>query len=289
MSFYPASLPHLSLVGGPSVGGSVGGASPFPHLSTLFEIETDVALVGTFSFMSRSDQQSRFATQLRATRLLTAEVGEFDLNGQDATMPAPAGAGGVECPAPLPMWSLLLTGTAGNYRLVAEVGGFACMRSDHQSRTATMLRKGIGMTCAGGTFNVYVAPAQRDLEMNGEAGVFTLYGQVAGLPATRRTTFDRGAFTLNGQDAFFKYETTAGRVLQGGVGTFSMSRSDNSSLSATTFKRGGVLFAEAGMLTLTGLAVEMTGPKWRDVVGGSGSWVYVTPGGGIWTDVDPDS
>jgi hypothetical protein len=254
-----------------------------PHLATLLETAADKAQVGTF-FLMRSDHASATATMLRAGRKLVADYGSFAFNGQDATLGAPVVAGGVEWPAPLPHFSLVLTGVTGQYRLVAEVGSIRSERSDNASLTATQLRKGRALIAAAGSFAVTVGSSQRDMEMNADCGTFTLFGQAGGVVAARRFAADYGAFTYAGQDAGGFKETPTGKVLDAQVGMFYSNRSDNASLTATTFVRGTILYCDFGTFNINGYSATMSGPVWRPVDDEPGTWVNVPNAGGTWTD-----
>lgn len=269
MALAPAQLPALGL-----------------NLAPADAAYTLVGGTGYFS-MSRSDNPSLQSTRLRAVRVLSAAYGSIALTGQDADLAKNATTGGGD-PAPLPIYgSLLAPSTARS--IIAEFGSFSMSRSDNPSITATVLRKGRAFLCDTGYFSIEGAPAERDMEMNGDTGYFFLVGQTAGMTTARTLTAAHGTFALTGQESTATLETPAAKVLTAGTGLFSMSRSDNPSLNATTFKRGTIMYCDYGTFTFTGQPASLTGPLWKDVPGGSGSWVYVTPGGGIWTDVDPDS
>lgn len=261
-------------------------SAPLPSIGLLIEPETLPA--GQFS-TNRSDNASLTSTRLLAYRKVPAAYGEIELTGQDATLTEVTAQTPVYA-APLPSLSMFDLGAAGAYVMPSEAGAFSTARSDNASLTSTKLTKGLRLTASAGAFGAEGAPAERDMEMNADPRLFQVLGQAATILIGPRTlTGAYGAYSLAGQDVSFAVESTGSRTLPAEVGRFSSSRSDNPSLTATTMTRTYRLTSDYADYLLTGQSATLTGPVWQDVQEGSGSWVYVTPSGGVWTDVDPDS
>jgi hypothetical protein len=255
------------------------GPAPLPPLSFFFEPETLPA--GQFAF-NRSDAQSTVSTRLLYNRLLSCEHGEFALGGQDADLTEVSGVAVVGA-SPLPIWGELTLQATGAYVLTGEHGIFAL------NGQAATLNKGRRLVADCGTFAVSVAPAERDMEMNADPRLFQVVGQDATLTLTRRLACDAGTYALNGQDAGYVYLSGGNRTMTGEVGRFYSNRTDNLSLASTALRYNRVMTCECGVFAMNGQNAVLDGPEWQDVEESSGTWVYVTPSGGVWTDVDPDS
>jgi len=255
------------------------GPAPLPPLSFFFDTQTYEP--GLFS-LTRSDNPALYSTQLRVGRKAPAAYGSFALTGQDATLdedaPTPITA------APLPMWSFLTLGTSGVYVMPSETGTVNLAGQD------AALRKGRGLAADSGSFAASGAPAERDTEVNADVRLFQVVGRDATLRVNPRTlTAAQGAFSLTGGDASFSYEQVGARRLDGQYGAFSMSRTDLLSLTQVSMTAGRSLSCAMGSFAVTGRSAGLSGPVWTPTEEGSGAWVYVTPSGGVWTDVDPDS
>ena len=234
--FAPAPLPHLSLVLEEVVTGSAGEAAFLPHVGLVFEPNqfTLTCEAGSYALTGQD-------AALRPARKIIAAAAAFTLTGQDSTG-TEGTYGSVEWPASLPHLSLVLTGVSGVYGLVCGAGSFALTGQD------AALTKGIGIVAETGVFVLTGAPAERDMEMNGDAAAFTLTGEDAGLYVGRpNLTADVGTFALNGFAANLQYDG-ADKVMAGFAGPFALSGQD------ATFVYTRAIEAETGVFTLTGEA-----------------------------------
>lgn len=233
--FSPCPLPSLSSLFNETGTGGVEAPAPLPILlSLLSAVTTKVITAGTGSYVMTGN-----AANLKAGRRLYANYGTFALTGQDATfiysiqntgsgaaVPLPSlstlfdgvAAVGVGAASPLPSLSTLFERAVTDRLLTAGSGSFVW------TGYAVTMTRGIGMTCDAGAFVAEFAPADRDLENDGDRGTFAITGSDAGLIVRRgspalsgaytltmvpaaltfkfnRITAQTGAFTLNGRDA----------------------------------------------------------------------------------------
>lgn len=255
-------------------------SAPLPSIGLLIDPETLPA--GQFS-MGRSDNGSLTSTRLLVNRKVPAVYGEIELTGQDATLTEVTAQTPVYA-APLPSLSMFAMGAAGVYIMPSETGAFS-----HAGQVAG-LSKGRRLVADVGAFGSVGAPAERDMEINGDRGAYQFVGVGATLMfGARSVTGDYGSFSFDGQDVSFAVESTGSLMLPAEVGRFYTTRSDQLALTTVTMTRTYRLTSDYGDYLLSGPSVTLTGPVWSDVSEGSGTWTYVTPSGGVWVDVDPDS
>lgn len=214
-------------------------------------------------------------------RKLVAEYGSIALTGQDATLEEDAPTP-LTSAAPLPSMTFLTFGTAGAYVLFHEPGTFTLTGQD------AALRRGRGMTGEYGSFTLSGAPGQRDIELTAAGRLVQGVGQDATLTHAQSMTGAYGSMTLTGFDAGYVREAAGARTMSGEPGMFYFNEYyAGAGIATLTYSRA--LQGDTGHFTLTMRNATLSGPVWQDEPGSSGSWVYVTPAGGVWTDVDPDS
>jgi hypothetical protein len=252
------------------------GPAPLPSIGLLYD--PTAYEPGLFALRG-------YKAELLYGRKLAAEYAEYAITGQDADLtkdtPTPIGAG------PLPPFTYLTFGAAGVSVMPAETGYYAL------NGQAAALLKGRGLTGEPGLWTISVAPALRDIELTAAVRLFQVLGQDATMTWARGMAGAYGSYTLTGQAAGYVLVSGPDRSMSADPGRWYMNLIDrlppgvgyeNATLIYTR-----QLQCDAGVFTLTGQSATLAGPVWSDVSDSSGTWTYVTPGGGVWIDVDPDS
>lgn len=262
------------------------GPAPLPSIGLLFD--SGLADPGLFTVYGPRRYGSdpfpvTHATFLLVGRKLVAEHGTFTLTGQDATTtkgtPVPLAPA-----APLPFYSLAMMSTGSPYRLYASTGTFTL---NGQPLT---FRKGRALIAEAGSFTFSGAPAEVDMELDGDAGYFSVNGQIVDLKLARKLSADYGTFTLTGQPSTGTIESTGNRKLTADVGLFIAygPRRDGYDpfpvTHATFLTVGRRLLCETGAFTVAGFSPLLEGPLWVQVGESDGTWSDVAEASTTWAD-----
>ena len=184
-------------------GGGIANPAPLPHLSLVLGSYSTRTLAGdTLSYALTVKDQG-----LKSGRKLVADALAYTLTLVDQTLTKSSMAS-VQYPAPLPMFSLLLTGVLGVYNLPAQTLSYALSIKD------ATLRTGYSMTGETVTYTVNVAPAERDIELNGDALSYSVAMQDALLIQSHPPlTASPVSYTWTIRDAALRYEQPGVYVL----------------------------------------------------------------------------
>lgn len=260
----PAPLPSLSsLFGSVAVTASLQSPVPLPHLSLMFDAVGPRVLTadtGTYNYTGVS-------AVLKKGYLLTLASGSYSITGNDATLTKGSQAR-TDYPAPLPSLSSLLSGVSGHYSLALNTGVY------NVSGKAAGLNKGKYLYLGTGTYIYTGAPAERDLQLTCDSGVYAMVGHELSSGAVFNLLLDTGVYTLSGSDADLKRSfklalATGSYTVTGQPATLTFNRIVNSldmgSYTLTgnnaNLKLNRKLNCQTGSYILSGHTARLRGPN----------------------------
>lgn len=248
-------------------------AAPLPSIGLLLE-PPEAALPGAFGIWDtiRGEGWPIGAYRLEGTLLfyghkLVGAAGTYTLSGQDATLSPPDNPSWVA--APLPMYGFLDLFTSGALNMPSEPGVFAL------TGIAASMWTGASLAAGTGSFAWTGAPAERDMEINGDRHQFSILG-FADLLTTRKASAGAGSFAMTGVYADMRYEPVGSKTIQADFGSFLLAGQDAGN--------GIVMLCSPGAFVMTGATLAAIF-RWSQVASVDSTWSTVAPVDSSWVNV----
>jgi hypothetical protein len=264
-------LPSLGSLLDPAIG-SVGAPATLPSFGlVLYQVvgTTLTAEAATYAYNPR-------AATLRYRQKLVAEAADayaFDGFAVDWTL---GGSNQGGDPAPLPSLSLMLGLAEGATIMPAAAAHFTGVVG-----AAVTLSTGHALAAGSAAYAYSVAPAWRDLQMNGAAATFAFAGEEAtfvraipdGLVAESAT------YPFAGFEAVFIYERPGvAREMVCDPALYAYAVED---ITFAPLERR--LVAEAATYDFAGFDAALTGPLWTPIIEPPSVWTKISRGSTVWT------